>query len=248
MLPPPRRGAPHRSAVTQRNKAGFRCFLMLPPPRGAPLVPPGRTRPNDPTRGTRRVGLFSASRPAGTRAGREAEAALRELFPFKPPSPIFGAQPPHSPTLWGTFGPPSYLSFPPGAGGRTEQQRPPGHAARAWCRPAQVRSPSSRPRRPRLRAQGDTKPPPPSWPSPPRHAARAGALVPRSAAITSARAAPRLRVQGHTEPPRAGGPRKQDPSHRRVNRLNPPASQAKRARTAPRTWHVCKMSGASWER
>ena len=187
MLPPPRRGAPPRSAWTIQaelphweKQGGSGCF----PPHARPSSQPGRS-----------------PRPAGNPRGpkRSAEAALHELFTFKPPSPIFGAQPPHSPTLWGRFGPLSSLSFPPGAGGRTEPQRPPGRAAGAWCRPAQVRSPSSRPRRPRLRAQGDTKPPPPSWPSPPRHAARAGALVPRSAAITSARAAPRLRVEGHPE-------------------------------------------------
>ena len=197
-LPPPRRGAPHRSAWThqaerphQRNKAGRAVFRL----------PPG----GDEGR-------------AGGRSGPPRTLSLQ------PPSPIFGAQPPHSPRLWGTLGPLSYLSFPPGAGGRTEQQRPPGRAAGAWCRPAQVRRPSSRSRRPRLRVPSDTKPPPPSWPSPPKHAARAGALVPRSAAITPARAAPWLRVQGHPEPPRAGGPRKQDPSHRRGNRLNPRAS------------------------
>ena len=194
MLPPPRRGAPPRSAWTIQaelphweKQGGAGCF----PPNARPSSQPGRS-----------------PRPAGNPRGpkRSAEAALHELFTFKPPSPIFGAQPPHSPRLWGTFGPPSYLSFPPGAGGRTERQRPPGRAAGA------------------------------------------GALVPRSAAITSARASPRLRVQGHTEPPRAGGPRKQDPSHRRVHRLNPPASPAKRARTALRTWHVCITSGASGER
>ena len=154
MLPPPRRGAPPRSAWThqaershQRNKAGRAVFRLTP------------------------------GWDEGRAGGRSGPPCTLDL---QPPSPIFGAQPPHSPTLWGTFGPPSYLSFPPGAGGRTEQQRPPGHAARAWCRPAQVRSPSSRPRRPRLRAQGDTKPPPPSWPRPPktcRARRRAGAQV-----------------------------------------------------------------------
>ena len=62
---------------------------------------------------------------------RAASGPPRTLS-LQPPSPIFGAQPPHSPTLWGRFGPLSYLSFPPGAGGRTEPQRPPQDVPRGW--------------------------------------------------------------------------------------------------------------------
>ncbi len=103
--------APGRTTPPE-EQGGSGCF----PPHARPSSQPGRS-----------------PRPAGNPRGpkRSAEAALHELFTFKPPSPIFGAQPPHSPRLWGRFGPPSSLSFPPGAGGRTEQQRPPGRAARA---------------------------------------------------------------------------------------------------------------------
>ena len=147
--------APGRTTPPE-EQGGSGCF----PPHARPSSQPGRS-----------------PRPAGNPRGpkRSAEAALHELLTFKPPSPIFGAQPPHSPTLWGTFGPSSYLSFPPSAGGRTEQQRPPQDVPRGRG----VGLPRSAGRHPAPAAPGFV---PKATPSHPHHPDQAPQDMPRGPA------------------------------------------------------------------
>ena len=106
--------------------------------------------------------------------------------------------------------------------------------------------------------QSVTPPPPPPASCPRRHQATPTILAkPPKTCRAGRRAGAQVRSQ-HVRPRRASapctGPHRATPSRRppeagpvspQGKRLNPRASQAKRARTAPRTWHVCKMSEAS---
>ena len=86
------RSPPLRGEDATEHPAPVRCSPSFR------LDEPGRTTPPG---GTWRVGLFSASRPARTRAGREAEAALRELFPFNPHPQSLGCNPLNPPRFGG---------------------------------------------------------------------------------------------------------------------------------------------------